>query len=299
MPATGEFAAWIALSLALVMAMGALTTRAPARAALGALPTAAGFALPWLAPEQNALRFWLALFGMLGAMVYLELVKEKRTSPWWMRVWMSLTPSDVRLAERGRPPAVEPRDVGMGLLYASLAGVGWAITYPVANALEGPAHWIVRWLGALVFGYCLFDAIVHVIRNLYRAVGVKLPRMHRAPILSRTLNELWSRRWNQTVHVWLTRHFFRPLARRRRPILGVVAAFVASALLHAWIFLPAMGWTMAAAMAGFFLAQGALVLLERRLGVIRWPEPAQRAWFVTAMLLTAPLFLEPFARILE
>lgn len=293
-----ELAAWLAPSLALVATMAALTTRSPVRAALGAVVVAAALALPYVAPRQNALRFWLGMSSVLGAMVWLELVREKRTSPWWMRVWMSLTPTDVRNAER-QPPAVDGKDLAMTLLYAALAALGWWVAYPVADSLEGPTHLAVRWLGALIFGYCLFDALVHVLRNFYRALGVRLPRMHDAPILSRTVGEMWSRRWNQTVHIWLTRHFFRPLARRRRPILGVIAAFVASAFLHAMIFLPAMGWTMAACMGGFFLAQGVVVLLERRVGITRWPEPAQRVWFVGWMLLTAPLFLEPFARVLE
>ena len=68
--------------------------------------------------------------------------------------------------------------------------------------------------------------------------------------------EFWGERWNRTVGEWLYRFAFRPLARRRRPMLGLAAAFALSALLHAWMFVVALD-VRAGFMAGaFFLVQG-------------------------------------------
>ncbi|RZO59151.1 MAG: hypothetical protein EVA89_16915 [Sandaracinaceae bacterium] len=288
------FAAWIAGQIALSVAVGLATTRGP-RALLGAVVLAVALALPWLAPPHVGLRFWLALISVLSCLIFVELARERRTSSPLVRVWMALTPSDVRLAARV-PPRLDGFGMASGLGYALVAAGGAWLVFAVAPGLDGASRWLVRWGAGLVFGYALFEAAVHAIRVSYRALGVELPRMHDAPVLSGTVSELWSRRWNQTVHVWLRRHCFAPLARRRHPVLGVAWAFVVSAAIHAWLAFVALDLEMTAWMGGFFLVQGAAVLAERALGVARWPGWLARAWTWAVMLCSAPLFVEPFLR---
>jgi len=84
------------------------------------------------------------------------------------------------------------------------------------------------------------------------------------------VQEFWGRRWNLTVSAWLAETFFRPLARRGKPLLGVFVAFFVSAMLHAYICEAAMGLGMAAMMLAYFGVQGAIVGIELLLGVARW-----------------------------
>jgi hypothetical protein len=75
--------------------------------------------------------------------------------------------------------------------------------------------------------------------------------------------------------------------------VAVFATFTASALLHAWLLLAAGGYVLALSIASFFVIQGALVLVEQRARVRRWPVWLQRAWTGLAILLPLPLLLEP------
>ena len=121
--------------------------------------------------------------------------------------------------------------------------------------------------------------------------------MHADPILSKTLSEFWSERWNLSIHRLLYEHTFLPLARRAGVLAGVLGAFAASACLHFWFAVAAAGWAMALSIGAFFLLQGVLVIVERRIGVRRWHPLAQRAWTVGSVLVPLPLLLEPVLRI--
>lgn len=75
--------------------------------------------------------------------------------------------------------------------------------------------------------------------------------------------------------------------------LGVAAAFGASTLLHIWLAFVVAGLWPALWMGAFFVVQGVLTLLERRIGVLSWNALPARMWTVICLLCTAPLFVEP------
>src|SRR5262249_23617594 len=125
------------------------------------------------------------------------------------------------------------------------------------------------------------------------------PVLHDDPILSRSVQEFWGERWNRIVSAWLAANCLWPLARRRRPLLGLAAAFAASALLHAYLTWAALALPSAMEMGVFFLIQAVIVLFERRVGVPRWPGAAARAWTVATLLLTSPLFVGPFLELFD
>lgn len=53
-------------------------------------------------------------------------------------------------------------------------------------------------------------------------------------------------------------------------------------------------------LGGFFAVQGLLVLLERSMrGRVSVPTPVRRLGTLGTMLVTAPLFVEPFLQILK
>ena len=131
------------------------------------------------------------------------------------------------------------------------------------------------------------------------AAGWNVPSLHRSPARSRTLSEFWGQRWNRLVGSWLRAHAFEPLARAGLPRTGIVAAFAASALLHAYPTALAVGLGPAASIGAFFVAHGALIVVEARVGVRGWPRAARHAFVAAAFAATLPLFVEPFLRSLS
>ena len=95
------------------------------------------------------------------------------------------------------------------------------------------------------------------------------------------------------MHEWLHRHLYLPLARRGHARIGTAAAFTCSAGFHIWFVLIALGPKMAALMGSFFFLQLGAIAVEARLGIRRWPSPAARAWTLTVLTLSSPLFMEP------
>lgn len=156
---------------------------------------------------------------------------------------------------------------------------------------------LARWLVGVLLCYATADTLVGVIRVVYRLFGLVPPPIHRHPILSKSVGEFWSRRWNLPVHEWLWRHCFKPVARRSSVTAGVAIVFAVSMLMHAWTIVFGAGLSMALLVAAFFLIQGVLVVVERSLRVAYWPNIAARAWAASCVIGTLPLFIEPILRI--
>ena len=89
------------------------------------------------------------------------------------------------------------------------------------------------------------------------------------------------------------------MARRGHAGWGLALAFVVSAAFHAWLAWVPLGARMAASMGAFFLVQAVAVGLERLLCQGAWPRPLQHLWTLAWMLGSAPLFVEPFLRIVS
>jgi len=153
-----------------------------------------------------------------------------------------------------------------------------------------------RWLGSAAAFYVVMEGMTWQWVAILPAFGWRHRAYQRHPILARTLAEFWGVRWSSVIHRWLRSNVYEPLARRNAPRAGVVAAFGASALLHAYMVCPAAGVVPALWMLSFFFAHGVFVVLEAKLRVRRWPRIAGRAFVVAVFLVTVPLFLEPVLR---
>jgi hypothetical protein len=158
-----------------------------------------------------------------------------------------------------------------------------------------PRGW-PRWLGAAASGYVVMEGATGQWVAFLPAFGWRHRPYQRHPILSRTLAEFWGARWSSVVHRWLRTNVYEPLARVGAPRLGVVAAFGASALLHAYMVCPAAGIVPALWMLAFFLAHGVFMVVEARLSVRRWRPVAGRAFVVAVFVATVPMFMEPVLR---
>jgi len=281
------------LVLAMYVAGAALTTGTRAQRALGVLVGASSMLVAWpIPPEHGTLRGMAVVQGFVGTMRVVDL--------WGLR-W-SLKQRLLHISS-----AVDTRRlryVGPGLDRAALfAAIAWHIPAWPALILLGKlgrptdaGEWIVRWILILVFVYALTAAAYPLLTFLYRAAGFLVPPLHVAPAMARSVQEFWGERWNRTVSSWLGDTFFRPLARRRWPVLGAFAAFFVSAIVHGYIMWVAVSWVMGLWTLAFFLAQAGVIALERVNRVRSWPRWAGHAWTVAWMVGLSPLFTEPGAR---
>jgi hypothetical protein len=283
----------IEVSLALLVAAFATGDRAQrrARAMLGwvcVLPT-------WLVPPEHVtFRALWAIVGFAGAIRTGDL----RDVDWPLgrRLLHVLSIVDTR-----RLVAARPRLAGLALMDgAAWAGVATYAAWTLAGlpSAEGARGLLVRWTVGLVFVYALSSSAFRLLEVLYRAIGFTTPRLHLAPAESRSVQEFWGERWNRVVSTWLSETFFKPLARRRRPLVGAFLAFAVSAAVHAYIAWVAVGVAMAGAMLLFFIAQAVIIVLERVLSVRQWRPALGHVWTVAWMVGLSPLFVEATARVL-
>ncbi len=288
----------LALGLVLVCLAAAVTTGSPARRAVGLAIGVTGMLPVWLVPADHVVvRSLWVLAAFCGAMRCSDLCRG--SWPIGARLAHVLSIVDTRRLVRVRPSV----DVG-----ATLEIVGWGLlTAPAYYAVSlhpysspvRPTDWLVRWVLGLVLVYTFSAGAYRVLHVAYRAAGFATPALHVAPALSRSVQEFWGERWNRTVSLWLGETFFRPLARRRHPLLGALAAFVASAVVHAYVAWVAVGGAMAACMLVFFVAQAAIIFAERALAVRAWAPWAGHAWTVAWMSALSPLFTEALVRVFE
>lgn len=290
-------AAWLLLELGLAFAAVIVAGPEAMRRAAALALVLAGGAFALLAPPLPLLRVCLALLVLLAFMNVIRFAFGKRQPlSWRMRAWQLISLFDVADLHAG------PRPSPSALLRSVLCSATLVVSAFVAiRALPaGSAPWpgIARVaLGAALL-YGMAGVLSDVPRLAYAIGGVAVPANQRAPILAESIADFWGRRWNRFVSGWLDEFAFAPLARGRRPVLGLLAAFGASAALHAWAAFVPLGLRAALQMASYFLVEAVLLLAERSFRLRTWPRPLARAWTVAAVAGPSPLGIDPFLRTL-
>jgi hypothetical protein len=268
------------------------------RALALAVGTPALFVAWQLDPAHTLWRAMVTLAASVAEVRLLEQVFARREVPALRRVWQTVALVDTTRLKYG-PPALDGAALLRAVGYGALTlGSAW-VAFDVGPSLTGAARLLARLGGGVVFVYALTDTGYATFTLLFRALGIIPYELHRAPVLARSVQEFWGDRWARTVSILLYERTFKPLARRRMPRLGLAASFLASGLGHAWIILPALGWMAAGLWGGYFVVQGALVIVERAMRVARWPAPLAHAWVATVMLGTSPLMVLPTLRAFE
>ena len=282
--------------IAALAAVGALlATGSGAQRAIGIAIAMTAFVAPWLAPREHLLvRALLALSAFACVMRALDL----RAGAWPLpqRLAHAFSVVDTRKLLR-TAPRLEVLALVRLAGWAGAAALAYVVAWRAGPRATGAVHWLVRWGAGLVFVYAFSEAAYGLLYVGYRLAGFRPPLLHQHPAASRSVQEFWGRRWNLTVSTWLGETFFQPLARRRHPTAGMLLAFFASALVHAYICDAALGLRMAAVMLGYFVAQGVLVGLERALSVARWSPLPGRVWTVAWMVVLSPMFTEALLRV--
>ena len=279
----------ISLAIPLVFSLNAVAAAVAGptvgRRLAASLISASGLAMCAIFPPDIIfVRACLWLGALLLSMRMID-VLDAASTPMPARMFLALGVLDPR-DMRDAPPRVR---IALILRSGAFLGTGLSALFAANGLPFGPLRWF---LGAATF-YCGVEAIGGAATALYACVGLDAKHLQDRPYLSRTLAEFWGRRWNREVGRWLYRWCFRPLTRRGHPFLGVTAAFFWSGVIHAVPTLAVAGWRAARCMQAFFMVQGALVVMERVLGVPRWPAWGGHAWVIGVFVVTAPMFVEP------
>jgi hypothetical protein len=276
------------------------TAGSRARRVLGVLIGSSAMLAPWLLPQKPALlRAILALVYFVNLMRVVDLALVRAPWSFGRRVLHVISVIDSRRVVR-RAPRLE----GMALLglVAWTAMFAACIVVIVRAPYEGTVHWLVRWSAGVVAVYAAVSGLYVLMFAVYGALGFDVPPLHLTPVRSRSVQELWGERWARPISDWLGATFFRPCARRRRPLVGVLLAFVVSAAFHAYAIWVGLGFVTGLAMTGvifaYFVAQAVVMSFEQILGVRRWPALAGHAWTIAWMLALSPMFVEPALRLL-
>ena len=305
---------YLAAAFVLAVLAGLLASGSPRRRALAIVVVVADALLPFAVPAaSHPLRGALALSALATSLRTLDLLKRRAPVSAWRRVAHVIAMIDTFRATRA--PRRLPVELFTSLSYAIPAALGLWLALSLAPNLAPSlaahpasttaaygsttaAYWTTRWTGGLLLAYASTEVVYGVVWSAYTMSGLRVPRIHRAPILARSIQEFWGQRWNINVSAWLAAHCFRPLARRGHPALGLTAAFATSAALHAYIAEAALGRRWTFVVLAYFLLQGFFALIEEPLGVKRWPRWLGHTWVVVLMIATSPLFCEPFLRVI-
>jgi hypothetical protein len=249
---------------------------------------------PWFLPESmQVLRCFSVLLTFVGLVRNVDLLRLEW--PLGKRLAHVVSVVDTRRLTPV-PRALDTRNLLVVLAWNAVAWPVYYFVLPLASHFPGAGYWVFRWSAALVFVYAVTAGAYPVAHIVYRSLGLSTPLLHVAPAGARSLQEFWGERWNRIVSSWLRDTFFRPLARRRHPAMGMLLAFVASALLHAYLVVVAAPLSWALVMLAFFIAQALIIGMERVLGVRSWPPWAAHVWTVTWMVGLSPMFTEPGLR---
>jgi predicted DCC family thiol-disulfide oxidoreductase YuxK len=170
---------------------------------------------------------------------------------------------------------------------------GSVILFGLARFARQPL--LTGWLGMIGMILILHFGVFALLATAWRAYEIDARPIMDSPLKSITLGEFWGRRWNGAFNQLAFEILFRPLARITTPIIGTLAAFFASGLIHELVIsLPARaGYGLPTA---YFLLQGCGVLVQHRVTSVRRGTAGR---FFTILVAAGPafwLFHPPFVR---
>jgi hypothetical protein len=162
--------------------------------------------------------------------------------------------SSPRISERATPKtwlaACTKTFCGAALILAACLGI------PAAHPLA------CGWLGMVGLILFLHFGSFHILALLWQTAGVHARPIMRAPMSSTSLADLWGRRWNLGFRHLTHALIFEPLRKRTGTPLAVLAAFLASGVIHDFVIsFPARGGY--GRPTAYFVLQGIGVLFEK------------------------------------
>ena len=145
----------------------------------------------------------------------------------------------------------------------------------------------------LLLGYSLVlhFGILSISAGFWRLFGVKTYLLFRYPLLSKSLSEFWSKRWNIAFSEMISISIYRPLKNKLSPAAVIIISFIFSGFLHEMaISLPVekgFGLPML-----YFLIQACMILLENyfdKRKIFLQNKFVRKAWVYFWVIAPAPL----------
>lgn len=250
-----------------------------------------------------------ALFAVLAFVIYVALKSivlwdyvtrhpgELRGSDYvvWYFGWPGMDARDIfRTEENMQPP--RHREWGWAVIEVLFGGLLMFIVAPWVL----PRHELIAgWIAMAGFAFTFNFGILQLAALGWRRAGRPVEPIMNAPILAKSLDEFWGRRWNLAFHDFTRSFVLKPMLRRFGGHAAVWASFVFSGLVHEAAISTA-AWAGFGLPTLYFLLQGGGMFVERspvgrRVGLGR----GLRGWMFTAILTAAPawlLFHPPFIR---
>ncbi|BBH20411.1 hypothetical protein Back11_17560 [Paenibacillus baekrokdamisoli] len=183
----------------------------------------------------------------------------------------------------------------LGLILIAMSSLLWRVSMDLA---WNPRYSLIGTTALLLVGlsFTMHFGLFNLLTGIWRQAGFDCQQLFRNPLLSRSLNEFWSRRWNLAFSEMTTLGVYRPLAAVVGKNSAVFLAFIFSGVLHELaISLPVrsgFGWPML-----YFLLHGIAMLLETALSRIglpisKWPWLG-RAWTMAWLILPITILFHP------
>jgi Membrane bound O-acyl transferase family len=264
------------------------------RRGLGVVLSLSAMGTAWLLPPRlQVLRCFSVLLTFVSLMRNVDLLRVDW--PLGRRLVHVLSIVDTRRLTPV-PPGLDKDSLIAAVGWNALAWPVYYLVLPLASRFTGAGYWAFRWSAALVFIYAVSAGAYPLGRLVYRAIGFTTPPLHVAPAAAKSVQEFWGERWNRIVSGWLGDTFFRPLARRRHPLIGALLAFIASALLHAYLIFVVAPVFWALVTLAFFVLQAFIIGAEKLLKIRTWRPWAAHAWTIAWMVGLSPMFSEPGMR---
>lgn len=142
----------------------------------------------------------------------------------------------------------------------TLAGLG--LIWIGARLISLGRPLLAGWAGMVGFVLVLHFGTFHLLALAWQHVGIPVKPIMQRPLASRSLSELWGRRWNlgfrALSHTWV----FQPLQKRFGPEIATLGAFFTSGLLHDLVISVPAGAGFGLPTA-YFVLQGFGVIAER------------------------------------
>ena len=115
----------------------------------------------------------------------------------------------------------------------------------------------------LLVGYSLIlhFGILSISAGIWRLFGVKTYLLFKSPLLSTTLSEFWSKRWNIAFSEMISVTIYRPLKNKFGPAAIIIISFIFSGLLHEIAISLPVGKGFGLPML-YFIIQAIAILLE-------------------------------------
>ncbi|NUQ35866.1 MAG: membrane bound O-acyl transferase family-domain-containing protein, partial [Planctomycetaceae bacterium] len=145
----------------------------------------------------------------------------------------------------------------------------------------------------------MHSGVLAILATLWRAAGMNVAPVMRAPVASKSLSDFWSTRWNIPFTEMLRATVLKPARRLFGRHGAVLACFLVSGVLHdVAISLPVQaGYGLPTL---YFLLHGVLVLVERWLeqrGIALSSSWIGRVWCFAWIVGPLPLLMhEPFIK---